>query len=62
MINAGDFATSIGMLLVLSFLFRSLPLQQGYAIRALAAAIILITAFSLSHTSRPEKISPPETA
>ena len=48
MINVGDFATSIGMLLALSFLLGSLPLQQGYAVRALMAAILLLTAFGIS--------------
>ena len=48
MINAGDFATSIGMLLALSFLLGSLSLQRGYAIRALAAAIFLVIAFQVS--------------
>ena len=49
-INAGDFATSIGMLLALSFLLGSLSLQQGYAVRALAAAIFLITALWISQS------------
>ena len=48
MINAGDFATSIGMLLALSFLLGSLSLRQGYAVRALVAAIFLAIAFQVS--------------
>jgi two-component system sensor histidine kinase PilS (NtrC family) len=49
-INAGNFSTSIGMLLALSFLLGSLSLQQGYAVRALAAAIFLITALWISQS------------
>ena len=59
MINAGDFATSIGMLLALSFLLGSLTLQQGYTVRVLAAAIFLITAFWISqHFSTGANLTP----
>ncbi len=59
MINAGNFATSLGMLLALSFLLGSLPLQQGYAVRALAAAALLMTAFWISqHFSTGANLTP----
>lgn len=47
-ISSGDFATSIAVLLALSFLLGSLPLQHGYVMRALAAAILLTIAFWVS--------------
>ncbi len=48
MISAGDFASNIGLLLALSFLLGSLPLQHSYTMRALAATILLVIAYWFS--------------
>ncbi len=48
MVSAGGFASSVAMLLALSFLLGSLSLQHGYAVRALAATIFLIIAYWFS--------------
>jgi len=48
LISAANFATSIGLLLILSFILGSMQLQRGYTVRALVATIFLVIAYLLS--------------
>jgi two-component system sensor histidine kinase PilS (NtrC family) len=58
MLSTGGFASSIGLLLALSFLLGSLSLQHGYTVRALAATTLLIIAYWFSqHFSTDANLS-----